>query len=199
MRRTTRYAATLAAAALVAGGLVAQNQDAPAADEMDMDAMMQAYVEAGQPGEMHELLAKMAGEWDVECEFTAEGQTMTSQATASAEMIMKGRYVQETFSGDMMGSPFTGMSITGFDNVSKKVQSTWIDDMSTGVYFMEGNVSPDGKTLTMTGVASNPMTGGGMPYVHVITFHDDGTHTAEMYEGGDGGLNKNMTLTYTKK
>ena len=49
----------------------------------------------------------------------------------------------------MMGQPFTGIGVTGYDNHAKKYLSTWIDSMGTGIFSMEGTASMDGETITL--------------------------------------------------
>ena len=47
---------------------------------------------------------------------------------------LDGRYIKVDVAGDMPGmGPFTGFGLTGFDNVSKKFVSTWVDNMGTGM------------------------------------------------------------------
>ena len=41
----------------------------------------------------------------------------------------------------MMGQPFSGVGIDGYDNLRKKYVTTWIDTMGTGIFSMEGTAS----------------------------------------------------------
>src|SRR6185295_11030455 len=60
---------------------------------------------------------------------------------------MDGRFIQVEMNGDMGGMPFKGRGVTGFDNVSKKFVSTWIDSCSTGIMNGTGDLSADSKVL----------------------------------------------------
>ena len=42
----------------------------------------------------------------------------------------------------MMGMPFEGIGRTGYDNVTGKYWSTWIDNMSTGCYLHTEPATP---------------------------------------------------------
>ena len=57
---------------------------------------------------------------------------------------MNGRFVQPEFTGEFMGKPFRGVSLTGYDNTKQKYNSVWIDDMHTSMFTSEGKA----KTAT---------------------------------------------------
>ena len=59
------------------------------------------------------------------------------------------------FAGDMMGSPFSGIGLNGYDNNTGKYVSTWMDTMSTAILYFEGTAGPDGK-LSVAAVAAPP-------------------------------------------
>ena len=88
------------------------------------------------PGDAHKVLAARVGEWNLEVKnwMDPKAPPMVSKATASAKMIMDGRYLQETTSGTMGGTPFNGMGLTAYDIADKKYQGTWIDNMSTELF-----------------------------------------------------------------
>jgi hypothetical protein len=54
--------------------------------------------------------------------------------------------------------PYNGFGLFGYDNVSQKFVSTWIDSCGTGMAHGEGELSPDGKTLTITRTYNCPLT-----------------------------------------
>src|SRR6185369_8383638 len=45
---------------------------------------------------------------------------------------------------------FNGFGLNGFDNVSQKFQSVWVDNMGTGMMNGTGELSSDKKTMTWT-------------------------------------------------
>ena len=101
--------------------------------KMDTEAMMEVYKKLGTPGAPHKVLARMAGTWNTKMKSWMEPgkPPMESTGTSEQRMILGGRYLQQDFAGDMMGSPFTGIGVTGHDNHTKKYVSTWIDSMGT--------------------------------------------------------------------
>ena len=114
---------------------------------------------------------------------------------------MDGRYCQELASGQMMGAPFNGMGITGYDNVLGKYVSTWIDNMGTGIMSSQGTADASGKVITFVGTTSDPVSGKPSKMRMVTTIADDDHHTLDMYGIPPGGKKemKTMTIEYTRK
>ena len=124
-------------------------------------ADMQACMIAGTPGKMQLHLAKGVGVWDGKCTmWMAPGaEPMKSECTFTVTAVMDGRYTKGEMAGEMPGmGPYRGFGIYGFDNVSEKFVSTWIDNHSTGIMNGTGVLSPDGKTLTWNYVHNCPIT-----------------------------------------
>lgn len=122
---------------------------------------MQACIEAGTPGEMHAFLAEGVGTWDGKTKMWMAPGTdpIESTCTTVISSIMDGRYIKCETSGEMPGmGMFMGSGIYAYDNVSQSFQSTWIDNMSTGIATGVGERSSDGKTMTWTLTYNCPMT-----------------------------------------
>lgn len=134
-------------AAQPAGDASAQPQLPPGWTEADMKACMDACT----PGPMHAYLAKGAGIWAGKTTMWMAPNTepIKSECTSTVTTMMDGKYVKCEMAGEMPGmGPFNGFGISGFDNVSQKFQSTWIDNMGTGIMFGTGELSGDQKTMT---------------------------------------------------
>jgi hypothetical protein len=169
--------------------------------KMDMQATMEVYKKLGTPGAPHKVLASMAGSWNTKMKSWMEPDKppMESTGTSEQKMILGGRYLQQDFTGDMMGSPFTGIGVTGYDNHTKKYVSTWIDSMGTAILFFEGTGSADGKTITQECRYDDPIKGP-MKWRSVTRIVNDNTHTFEMYGSDKSGKEeKMMEITYTRK
>ena len=150
----------------------------------------------------HKMLAKATGTWAGETTmWMADGAPPTkSTTTSTTKMLYNGLYQESTHSGDMMGMPFEGRSLTGYDNMKKEFFSTWIDNMGSGIYVMTGQMDETGKKLTLTGTMKC-MNGQDATMREVFTFTDDNNHLLEMY-GPDpktGKEYKNMEIKYTRK
>ena len=167
----------------------------------DMQAMMEAYKKLAMPGEPHKLFSSLAGSWTTQAKEWMEPGKPPKESTGTAEMkmLMGGRFLQQEFSGNMMGHPYSGMGIDGYDNIRKKYVTIWIDTMGTGIFLMEGTASPDGKTITLTGQHEDP-SGGHMTHRAVWTIIDNNKQTFVMYGAHHGGEeHKMMEITYTRK
>jgi hypothetical protein len=119
--------------------------------------------------------------------------------TSEQKMLLGGRYLQQEFAGEMMGSPYNGIGFTGYDNHTRKYVSTWMDSMSTGLMYFEGTAGADGKTITQTARYDDPVQGP-MQWRTVTRIVDDNTFLFEMYSTGKSGKEvKMMEITYTRK
>ena len=114
-------------------------------------------------------------------------------------MLFDGRYLYQEFHGDMMGTPFTGIGLTGFDNQKQRYVSTWIDSMSTGIFFFEGTGDPEERTITQVCRYEDPVKGP-MKLRSVTRIVDDLTHVFEMYGTDKSDIeHKMMEITYLFK
>ncbi len=167
----------------------------------DMQAEMEVYKKLGTPGAPHKMLAKLVGSWTTKTKAWMEPEKPPTEGTGTCEqrMILDGHYLQQEYTGDMMGSPFTGINLIGYDNHIKKYVSTWIDSMSTGIYYFEGTASTDGKTITQECSYDDPVRGP-MVWRSVTKILDDNTLEYEMYLIPKGGKEeKMMEMTVTRK
>src|SRR5262249_28225517 len=106
----------------------------------DQAAMMAAWQKYATPGEGHAVLKPIAGSWTcaVKMWMAPDAPPQESPATSESKMIMGDRYLQEEVKGSFQGMPFSGMGITGYDNIKKKYVGAWVDNMGTGVMTSEG-------------------------------------------------------------
>ena len=165
---------------------------------------MQACMAAGTPGKEHEQLAKEAGVWQGKNTFWMYpgAEPVRSECTYTVTPIMDGRYVKGEMAGEMPGmGPFTGFSVTGFDNVTKKYVATWIDSQSTGILNGVGEKSSDGKTLNWKYEYQCPISGKPTVMRQAETTTGPGAKTLEMWgiEPKSGKEYKMMRIEFTKK
>ncbi|NEU07203.1 DUF1579 domain-containing protein [Flavihumibacter sp. R14] len=174
----------------------------PAYSQSDKQAAEQkAWMDYMTPGPTHQLLAKSNGEWNEELTmWMAPGaQPEKSTATASNKMILGGRYQHSTHTGNVMGMPFEGIGITGYDNIKKVFVSTWIDNMGTGIMYSEGKWNEATKTVEFKGMGVDPVSGKELKIRQVMKIVDDNTETMEMFTTRDGKEFKSMEIKMTRK
>ena len=135
-----------------------------------------------------------------ETSWNAPGAPPTEEkGTATRKMIMDGRVLVEDVTSSMMGMPFKGHGMRGYDNVSGKYWGTWVDSMSTGIMISEGTCDAKG-TCSFTGTMNDPMTTKASTFRKTTRRQDAKTEILEMYGTGlDGKEMKMMEIAYTKK
>jgi hypothetical protein len=147
-------------------------------------------------------MAAMAGHWTFTMSmWMAPGQPpMQSSGTMEASAILGGRYLPSTYKGSMMGMPFEGHGLDGYDNVKQEYFSTWVDNMSTGVMMSTGKCDdPACKTLTMTSEMPDPATGKVMKVREVTTHVDKDNVKFEMFMDPGQGEMKTMEMHLKRK
>ncbi len=170
----------------------------PEAEELEIQKRMEA---AATPGPAHRALDALAGNWtaEVKCWMEPGGQPQVSHATAKATWILKGRFLEEEFHGEMMGKPFTGRSLLGYDNLRQSFNSVWISDMQTGIFTSEGKGDVGNKVITLEGSTNCPASGQtNIPMRSVFRVISQDKHVFEMYDGSKGENVKTMEITYTR-
>jgi len=169
----------------------------------DQQAMMERAAKAAKLGPQHEALKKWAGDWGCTVKFLVDPAQPWQEATTTANTasLLDGRYVQETSTGEMMGQPFTGIAVYGYDNVIGKYVSTWIDNFGTGIMKSEGTADASGNVITWVGTMSDPMTGKPAKERMVSTMIDDDHRTLEMFGVPPGAKKemKMMRIEYSRK
>ncbi len=191
---------TAAAVLLIAPALAQDGQKMP---EMtpEQKAEMEAYMKAGTPGAPHKELAAMAGSYDLAIKSWHEPGTppMEEAGTAVRKMALDGRVLIEEFNSTMMGMPYTGHGMSGFDNVTGKYWHTWTNSMSTGVMLSEGTCDAN-KSCKFTGSWNDPIKKTPVTARMLTRWTSPTTEVFEMYTPGmDGKEMKMMEITYKKK
>lgn len=203
----TRVSSIGAAAAAVlvaalAAGCASSNGGAPAAAKTyTPEEEMAAWMAVATPGPEHARLAADAGEWTVTSKawMDPSAPPEVSTGSASIRMIFDGRFQVMDYENSMMGMPFRGMGVTGFDLLSKKYVGSWCDSMGTMMMFSEGTYDPATKALTMTSKWRDPL-GREVLSRHVSTWPDADHMTFTMHcaTGGQPECQV-MELLFTRK
>jgi hypothetical protein len=168
------------------------------------EADMQACILAGTPGKMQAHLVKGEGEWTGKSKMwmVPDAEPMESECTSTITSMMDGRFVKCEMKGDMPGmGPYHGVGVFGFDNVSQKFVSSWLDNHSTGIMNGTGELSEDGKTLTWKYTYNCPVNKKPATLREIETITGPDTKTLEMY-GSDpksGKEFKMMLIEFTRK
>lgn len=196
--RLSTVALLLTAAALPS---FAQEQGQKPAAGMD-PKVMEAMADAATPGDQHKYLGRMVGDWTYTSKFwMAPGQPpMESTGTMHAEWILGGRYVQSTWKGELMGQPFEGRGTDGYDKVTGKFFSAWLDNAGLGIFVQTGDCDLAKKVCTLSGEMVDPMTGKKATSKSVGSSPDDDTIKTEMFMKDEAGNEvKTMEIVAKRK
>ena len=170
--------------------------------DADNAEMMKKMEAAGTPGPAHKALDAFVGNWKAEVKSWCEpgGAPHVSQATAKSSWTLNGRFVEGEFHGEMMGKPFTGRSLLGYDNTKQKFNSVWVSDIQTSMFTSEGKGDSGNKVITLEGKGDCPATGRkDVPMKQVFRVLGPNNYTFEMFDGSKGENARTMEITYTRK
>lgn len=216
-----RYRVGFAAAVLLVGSLAAYRvlaqdhpdhpkKDSPAGDKAappagdGMSAEMAAWAKYAAPGGHHQIMAKQAGTWTATCKFWMDPNAPPEESTGTevSTVILGGRFLKMEYTGTMMGQPFEGFGLAGYDNMTQKHFMIWTDSCGTMAMMSEGTCTDGCKCTTLVGECPNPMDGGKTKRKsrYVTTMVSDTEMHFEMYgDGPDGKEYKCGEITYKKK
>ena len=169
--------------------------------KVDMKEILEIYRKVGTPGEPHKLLGKLEGLWTTRTRSWMEPGKPPVEETGTCEqrLILNGHYLRQEYSGSMMGAPFTGINIVGYNNHTKKFESIWIDSFSTAIFYFVGTASADGRIITQECSYDDPVKGPAI-WRSVTRIRDENTQEFEMYVIPKGGKEERvMEMTVSRK
>ena len=189
-------------ASLAAGLALADEKSDSKKGDPKMEEMMKKVEAAGKPGAEHKALEPMVGDWNAEVKLwmAPDAPPNVTKGSAKSKWILGGRFVQQEFKGEFMGKPFQGIGLTGYDNMKKKYNSFWVDDVSTAMFTSEGGGESGGKAITLEGKYDCAMTGEkDKASKQIVRIVSRDKHVFEMYDPSQGPNVKTMEITYTRK
>ncbi len=155
------------------------------------------------PGKHHEELGELIGEYDVKLEMVLPGYEMPpTKGTATFEWGIKGYWILQRLKGTLMGQPYEGLGIHGFDNHTKNYCSTWVSNMDTMMITTKGVIAdPEGKIKTEYGTLNEYMSGEfNKPIKTVARIESKDKFVLEVWDLGIGEAGQAvLKYTYTRK
>lgn len=176
----------------------AQKSEAAAPSEAEMMANWTAFM---TPGPEHKVLDFKVGKWKTQVKWWMDETTPPAESEGSAEIqwILGGRYLSEDDNGSVMGMPFQGMGVSGYDNLKKKYVSGWIDNMGTGIMTSEGTYDAAKQTFSYKTSGPDLMASKYVPMRAVETIVDANTFKVEAFAPDVKGKEyRSMEIVYTR-
>jgi hypothetical protein len=154
------------------------------------------------PNDNHKIFEGLAGKWTytTKCWMDAKGTPEVTTGVAESSVIYGGRFLKSDVKGTWQGQAFEGTGILGFDIVKDVYESTWMDNMMTGIMYSEGTYDASSKTLNLKGTCACPLTGEkNRPMRTEWKVVDADHNTYSSYTNDkDGNEYKAMEIEYTR-
>jgi hypothetical protein len=167
----------------------------------DRQKMRDDMKKMAEPTQEHkDLVRAMAGEWSTNVTFRhgANEPPSTTTGKARIEPVLGNRFLREHFDSEMSGEPMKGEGLFGYNTISKKYESVWVDSFSPGIMYMTGTKKGD-KEIEFTGEIPNPHTGQQETVRSVMRFDSNDKMTYEMYaKGSEGSEFKALEVVYPR-
>ena len=167
------------------------------------DREAEAAYRAMSPGPHHELFNDLAGMWNAEITWwEAPGaEPVERKGRAEYKVILGGRYLMQQFEGQMMGMPFEGVGLSGYDATTDQHTFVWCDNMGTQMMYSVGKCTDHCKTQTHMATVRHPMTKQDTRIRMISRVVDHDKHIFEYYMAIPGAADewfKSMQIVYTR-
>ena len=135
-------------ALIVVLGLANAANSAPVTPVPENAAKTSSVVSNGTKIMPKELLQSLLGSWDGTCRTWFEADKLADESKVSGQFspILSGRFVRHLYQGSMQGKPRVGDETIAFNSVTKRFQTSWVDDfhMNYAIMFSEGEAQANG-------------------------------------------------------
>lgn len=151
---------------------------------------------ASSPPELAALLADV-GAWDADFRMEMPGApAMTAKCREVVTPICGGKWTWSTFTGELMGAPFEGHALSGYDGRTHQVVSFWMDSMNAAFMRTDGTYDAQQRTFAMRGTCYDEQGRRG-PVASTSTSSGKDARQLRMVFG-DGPGQRVMTIAYRR-
>jgi hypothetical protein len=154
-----------------------------------------------KPTPHHEALKAQVGNWD--CVITVQmgpgKPPLVSKGTEVDKLVPGGLWITSEFASEMMGIPFEGRGIFGYDPAVGRHVGFWVDSTLMAPSYPQGTCKDDCREVTMT-FEGVDMAGKKVTYKEVSVQKDADHRTMTMYtKGKEGDFKLMMVMEYTRR
>ena len=149
----------------------------------------------------HTLLRRDEGVWNATIQIVpAPGASPeVSHGTETNVLGPGGLWLISDFKGQVMGEPFQGHGVLGYDPVKKKYVRIWVDSTQAFLWPSEGTYDPSTRTLTLW-MESPDSSGQTVRFKTTTVWKDDNTRVYTMYApASEAPESASMTITYKRR
>ena len=171
----------------------------PGKTDPAQQAMLAEMAKLAAPTARHSALRVMEGTWKtVTKAWYGPGEPTVSEGTSENRLVMGGRYLEQRMKGTLMGQPFEGYGLTGYDNRKNEYVVMWADNASTWITHGAGQMDDAGKQLVMK-ASDLGQDGKPVEYRMVTRLLDANKHVFSMTAISGAQEQVVMEITYTRK
>ncbi|HTF88778.1 MAG TPA: DUF1579 family protein [Planctomycetota bacterium] len=126
----------------------------------DADGGMARWIATCKPTAAHARLKELLGKYDSTARlWMAPGSPpMESKGTAEVTWLHEGKWLQQKWTGEIMGQKTSGTAILGYDNFKERYVCMMVDSLQTTMNSASGHFDASGDNLTLWGMMDEPMT-----------------------------------------
>ncbi len=156
---------------------------------------------ATQPADDNrEMLASLAGDWNVEVAYVLPGGERHGTARMHAEWILNRGFLRQEYTSSMGQSVYTTLQFLGYDSIRKKFTILKIDNLDEAMLYADGERSAAGRAITFEGPRTDMMTKSVGRLRQVLTLTDADHFTVMWYwMPKDGAEAKTVTMVHTRQ
>ena len=127
-------------------------------DPENQQEMIAKYMELAKPGEEHELLESLTGDWEQEIKTWMQpgADPMNHKGKAINKMVLGGRFLQTNATGGEGQFLTENIIIYGYDKRHKNFTVVGFDTWGTYYVTAAGDYIPEEKKITMYGEDEDP-------------------------------------------
>ena len=97
------------------------------------------------------LFDKLIGKWEGNCRTWFEPGKLADESTVTGEIttVFGGLFLRHAYTGTIQGKPRSGEELIAFNSVTKRFQSSWVDDfhMNYAILFSQGEATDRGFSV----------------------------------------------------
>lgn len=199
--RTCTKLASLIALLLPLTAWQAQAASTPPTKATTTAADAAAFEKAGVVGLQHQRLAELVGTWKVTQSFWTSGNLTPKIDTGSATyaMVLGGRHLRQDLQINSADKAFEALGYIGFDNMTGRYYSSWMDINFTGMIIAYGDYDATAHTYTFMGTLPGPAAGEAVPLRAELKVVDANHFIYDFYERHAGIEALAVRLEYTRQ
>lgn len=174
----------------------------PKSETPNIEAISKAMAEMSKPGEEHQKLKPLAGEFTYTCKFWMDPSQSPFESTGTIQRkwVLGDRFLEETVIGkNFDGSKFEGRGLIGYDKAKKKYTTSWVCSMGTGTTTAVGTADSSGKKFNFDSEMFCPIQNKQMQGRDELRLESEDKHVMVTHIIDNGKENKMMELTATRK